>query len=131
MAIVLLMLSYPAQTTLALQTESAETQSIAQAQLEDQKLLNGLRDRRFFDLADDYCQKLLDSNNLPPQRRVTLVVHQLKTLTAKAVSSSSDRREEVWQQVDTIAKKFPSSFRGSRGFLVRAQQALALSLIHI
>ena len=125
MAIVLLMLSWPTQTTLALQTESAETQSIAQAQLEDQKLLNGLRDRRFFDLADDYCQKLLDSNNLPPQRRVTLVVHQLKTLTAKAVSSSSDRREEVWQQVDAIAKKFPSSFRGSRGFLVRAQQALA------
>ena len=125
MAIVLLMLSYPTQTTLALQTESAETQSIAQAQQEDQKLLNGLRDRQLFDLADEYCQKLLDSSDLPPQRRVTLVVHQLKTLTAKAVSSSSETRQEILQQVDTIADKFSSSFRGSREFLVRTQQSLA------
>jgi len=117
LVVVVSMLTCVAQTSLALQTE--------QVQQEDQKLLDGLRDRKLFDLADDYCRKLLDSSEISQQRRATLAVHQLKNLTAKAVFSPSERRQEIWQQIDKTANDFSSSFRGSRGFLVRTQQSLA------
>ena len=106
-------------------TFAQQSGATTQVQQDDQKLLNGLRERQLFDLANDYCQKLLDSNDLPPQRRVTLTVHQLKNLTAKAVSSSGEIRTQTWQQIDTIADRFSDSFRGSRAFLVRTQQSLA------
>ena len=106
-------------------TFAQQTDTTTQAQRDDQKLLNGLRDRQLFDLANDYCQKLLSSSDLPPQRRVTLTVAQLKNLTAKAASSSGKTRTAAWQQIDTIADKFYSSFQGSRAFLVRTQQSLA------
>ena len=102
-----------------------QSNATTQVQRDDQKLLDGLRERQLFDLANDYCQKLLDSSDLPPQRRVTLTVHQLKNLTAKAVSSSGETRTQTWQQIDTIADRFSDSFRGSRAYLVRTQQALA------
>ena len=117
---VLVILACSPQITFAQQSGAT-----AQAQRDDQKLLNGLRERQLFDLANDYCQKLLDSSDLPPQRRVTLTVHQLKNLTAKAVSSSGEIRDATWQQIDTIADRFYDSFRGSRAFLVRTQQSLA------
>ncbi len=120
LAVVLVTLVSPSHATFALQTDVD-----AQAQQDDQKLLTGLRERQLFDLANDYCQQLLESSDLPPQRRSTLVVHQLKNLTAKAVSSSSESRTKIWQQVDTIADNFSNSFQGSRVFLVRAQQSLA------
>ena len=106
-------------------TFAQQTDTTTQAQRDDQKLLNGLRERQLFDLANDYCQKLLSSSDLPPQRRVTLTVAQLKNLTAKAASSSGKTRTAAWQQIDTIADKFYSSFQGSRAFLVRTQQSLA------
>ena len=117
LVVVVLMLTCVAQTSLAVQTE--------QVQQEDQKLLDGLRDRKLFDLADDYCRKLLESSEISQQRRATLAVHQLKNLTAKAVFSPSERRQDIWQQIDKTANDFSSSFRGSRGFLVRTQQSLA------
>ena len=97
----------------------------AQSQQDDEKLLNGLRDRQLFDLADDYCKNLLNSDDLSPERRISLVVHQIKNLTAKAVFSPAEDRAKVWQQVEKIANDFSSAFQGSRGFLVRAQQSLA------
>ena len=117
---VLVILACSPQITFAQQSNAT-----TQAQRDDQKLLDGLRKRQLFDLANDYCQKLLDSSDLPPQRRVTLTVHQLKNLTAKAVSSSGEIRTKTWQQIDTIADRFSDSFRGSRAFLVRTQQSLA------
>ena len=119
-AMVLLTLTCNAQTSFALQDVA-----ISQTQQDDQKLLNGLRDRQLFDLADDYCENLLASDDLPPQRRVTLVVHQIKNLTAKAVSSTADDRTQIWQRVKKIADDFSSTFQGSRKFLVRAQRSLA------
>ena len=119
-AMILLMLTCTAQTSLAQQDLAT-----AQAQQDDEKLLNGLRDRQLFDLADNYCENLLASNDLPPQRQVTLVVHQLKNLTAKAVFSPAAGRAEIWQRVDKIADDFSRSFRGSRALLVRTQKSLA------
>ena len=106
-------------------TFAQQSGATTQVQQDDQKLLNGLRERQLFDLANDYCKKLLDSSDLPPERRVTLTVHQLKNLTAKAASSSGEIRTETWQQIDTIADRFSDSFQGSRAFLVRTQQSLA------
>ena len=119
-AVILLTLACTTQTTLA-----QPDITITRLQRDDQKLLNGLRDRQLFDLADDYCENLLASSNLPPQRRVTLVVQQLKNLTAKAVLSPAEDRANIWQRVEKIGSNFSSSFRGSRGLLVRAQQSLA------
>ena len=53
------------------------------------------------------------------------MVHQLKNLTAKAVFSPADGRAKIWQRIKTIADDFSSSFKGSRGFLVRTQASLA------
>ena len=116
---ILLMLTYAAQTSFAQQDDTAR------AQQDDEKLLNGLRDRQLFDLANDYCEKLLAADDLPSQRQAALVVQQLKNLTAQAVFSPTEGRAEIWQRVDKIADDFSSSFRGTREFLVRAQKSLA------
>ena len=119
-AILLLTLTCAVQTSIARQDAT-----VSRTQADDDKLLNGLRDRQLFDLADNYCENLLASDDLPPQRRVSLAVHQLKNLTAKAVFSQAEDRAKIWKRVETIANDFSSTFPGSRRFLVRTQQSLA------
>ena len=124
-AVILLSLTCTSQNSFALPYLAIQDVSVSQSQQDDEKLLTGLRERQLFDLADGYCEKLLASSDLPPQRQVTLVVHQLKNLTAKAVFSPVEGRSKIWQRVKKTASDFDSSFRGSRKFLVRTQQSLA------
>lgn len=92
---------------------------------DDAKLLEGLRQRQLFDLADKYCEDLLAEKTLGPRRQVSLAVQRLKTLTAKAVFASKEQRPNVWAEIDRLAAEFGTTFRGSRALLVQAQAALA------
>ena len=54
---------------------------------EDSKLLEGLRRRRLFDLAEFYCQKQLARPGLDPTSQSTLAIELMKTQTSKAILS--------------------------------------------
>jgi TolA-binding protein len=92
---------------------------------EDAKLLEGLRQRQLFELADKYCNDLFAKKTLGPKRKVGLTVQRLKTLTAMAVFATKEQRPSVWAKIDQLAADFESTFRGSRSLLVKAQAALA------
>lgn len=92
---------------------------------DDAKLLEGLRKRRLFELADKYCEDLLAKKEVNARRKTILTLERLKTLTAMAVFASKEQRPNVWMRIDQIANRFESSTTGTRRLLVKAQAVLA------
>ncbi len=93
---------------------------------EDTRLIEGLRVRRLFDLADLHCRKLLASAELTPTEQATFTVELIKTQTARAILSSGAERESAWQTAIETATQFSSQYpRHPRQWLVQIQSALA------
>ncbi len=58
----------------------------------DERLLDGLRARRLFDLAELYCKQRLERADLPDGERLDLVLELSRTIAAHAIESPADAR---------------------------------------
>ncbi len=93
---------------------------------DDTTLLDGLRDRRLFDIAEDYCREQLSQPTVDPTGQSTLVVELMKTQTTRAILSNLADRESAWRAIDMTAAEFERTFPDHpRKFLVQIQHALS------
>lgn len=97
-----------------------------QKRADEVKLVEGLRQRRLFDLAERFCRQQLASPNLDPTTQATIVVELIKTQTSRAIMTPADRRAAQWGQVQTTADEFlNTNLDHPRKFLIEVQVALS------
>lgn len=92
---------------------------------DDVTLLEGLRQRRLFPLALDFCQQQLKTTESGSAVEAMLNVELIRTWTAHAAYQNRAARDSTWQQVDAIANRYQSNTKLPRGYLVRTQAALS------
>ena len=99
------------------------------ADARDAKFLEGLRQRRLFELAEKHCQDLLADSKLDEHRRAELTIELSRTLAQHALESPPADQAALWRRaravVDEFAKAHPQS---PQLLVVRAQGALAALL---
>jgi hypothetical protein len=94
---------------------------------EDERFLEGLRQRRLFELAERYCTQRLASAQLPPVAQGDLAVELIRTYASHAVNSPPDQREQLWKAARSTAAEFQrQNVQHPRSILVRMQDALTL-----
>ncbi len=94
---------------------------------EDEWFLEGLRQRRLFELAEKYCTERLAGAQLPPVAQGELAVELIRTYALHAANSPPDQREELWKRARTAAAEFQrQNSQQPRGILIRMQDALTL-----
>jgi hypothetical protein len=95
----------------------------------DARFLEGLRQRRLFELAEKHCQDLLADTRLDEHRRAEATIELSRTLAQHALESPPADQAALWRRaravVDEFAKAHPQS---PQLLLVRAQGALAALL---
>ena len=90
------------------------------------RLIDGLRQRQLFSLAEQHCKTLLQTEGLAITERTGLTIERIKNQVAEGIVTSGDRRSAVSNQVDKIAAEFESvNPNHSRHLLVKMQQAAA------
>jgi len=91
----------------------------------DERFLQGLRDRRLYEIAENYCLDRISAEDLSAARRATLAVELARTYAEHAVQTPRDQREPLWERAHQVATDFKRAFPDSpRRILVRLQDAL-------
>lgn len=94
---------------------------------ENERFLEGLRQRRLFELAEKYCVERLSSPQLPLVIQGDLAVELIRTYALHAANSPPDRRAELWKLARVAAAEFHrQNPQYPRGILIRMQDALTL-----
>jgi len=94
---------------------------------EDERFLEGLRERRLFELAERYCSDRLADAQLPLVVQGDIAVELIRTYALHAANSPPDRREELWKLARGAANQFQrTSPQHPRRILIRMQDALTL-----
>ncbi len=101
--------------------------AICRAGEEEERFLNGLRQRRLFELAEKYCTGRLAGTQLSPVLQGDLAEELIRTYALHAANSPPDERQELWKLARTAAAQFQrQSPQHPRGILIRMQDALTL-----
>ncbi len=94
---------------------------------DDARFLEGLRQRRLFELAERLCGEQLADQQLGPVQQGELTVEWIRTIALHAAHSPPDQRQALWQQARRVAADFlGKNAQHPRGMLVRMQDALTL-----
>ncbi len=102
---------------------SAQTHPVIDDEL---TLIDGLRQRRLFDLADLQCRQLMGLSDLDSISQASLAIELIKTGVARGIVSSGQQRAESWQMVDKVPEDFLKQYPDHpRKLLVEVQQAVA------
>ncbi|MCH2177406.1 MAG: hypothetical protein MK106_01260 [Mariniblastus sp.] len=93
---------------------------------DDLPVIQGLRQRRLFDLADQLCRQYLSNPELDATQRVQLQLELIRTLLAEAIATPLAERAAVWRRVDLAITDFRNAYPDHpRKLLIEVQQALA------
>ncbi len=91
------------------------------------KMVQGLRERSLYDLADAYVQRWLARKDLEPAAQGSLIIEQIRTQMARAVQTPLAERQGAWDQAVKIGDDFLRDHpQHPRRPLIEIQQALAL-----
>lgn len=91
----------------------------------DARFLDGLRQRRLFELAEKYCQQKLNDEKLPPVKQGDLTIELIRTLAQHAAFARPEERDDLWKQARVTAAEFVrTQAKHPRLILVRVQDAL-------
>ncbi len=102
---------------------SAQTHPVIDDEL---TLIDGLRQRRLFDLADLRCRQLMGLSDWDSISQASVAIELMKTCVARGIVASGQQRIESWQAVDNVLEDFLKQFPDHpRKFLVEVQQAVA------
>ena len=103
-----------------------DAHELQQQRDEDSKLIEGLRRRRLFDLAQLYCKRRLGQSEIDPTGETHLTIELMKTRTAQAILTPAAERPAAWKTVDQTAEQFTSNSPDHpRRLLVEVQQGLS------
>ncbi|MBL8827812.1 MAG: hypothetical protein JNM18_12615 [Planctomycetaceae bacterium] len=98
---------------------------IAAANSLEQSFLDGLRTRRLFALAEQFCREQLARADLPPIVQGELTVEFSRTLVEHALNAAPDQRAPLWKQADEVVEQFARTQpQHPRLPLVQAQAAI-------
>ena len=127
LVVVAISLSWSPNPTLAVSTLlRQDSHELALQRDEDSKLVDGLRRRRLFDLAQLHCQTRLAQTEIDPTSEAHLTIELMKTRTAQAILTAAAERPAVWKSVDTTASQFSTNAPDHpRRLLVEVQAALS------
>lgn len=97
---------------------------------QDDVFLDGLRQRRLFELAERHCERRWNDKTLSAIQRGELAVEWIRALSDHARNSSKDERERLVERAHDIAAQFVATHPDhSMGFLVRTQESLADAML--
>ena len=89
------------------------------------QLVDGLRQRRLYDLADYVCLKHLDSQKSSAVLQANMGIELIKTKTSRAANSPDNVSEQLWNDAHNGGNEFFRRFPNHpRGVLVEVQQAI-------
>lgn len=92
----------------------------------DVQFLQGLRQRRLFELAEKHCDDLLADSRLDDRRRAALTIELSRTLAQHALESPPAAQAALWRRARAVVDDFAKAHAQSPQLLVvRAQGALA------
>jgi tetratricopeptide (TPR) repeat protein len=93
----------------------------------DLRFLEGLRQRRLFELASDFCQQQLADPQLSDADRATLTIEFARCRAGQALNAAPREREPLWQEATKLLNDFVARYPNHpRRFLVQVQEALLL-----
>ncbi|MFT7630138.1 MAG: tetratricopeptide (TPR) repeat protein [Mariniblastus sp.] len=108
------------------QSNARNSAAEKQQRSDDAALLDGLRRRRLFDVAEFYCQQQLASPSVDATRQASLVIQWMKTRTEEAVLATPEKRSSAWQAVGDVSQTFLATHaQHPRRLLIEVQEALA------
>ena len=91
----------------------------------DRSLLEGLRQRRLFELAEKHCQNRLAHNDLSSAHRSHMVIELIRTCAEHTLHAFPDQRQLIWQQAETAFKKHEKQYADDpKLIMIRVQFAL-------
>ena len=93
---------------------------------DDQAVVQGLRDRGLWDLADRFCDQSLTKKDLSGIHHSNLIVEKIRTQMARAIQTPVSERARAWEQAQTIGSEFLQKATAEpRRPIVEIQMALA------
>ncbi len=94
----------------------------------DAQYLDGLRQRRLYELAEKYCADRLDDEALGDARQAGLTIELSRTLAEHALNASAADAPALWQRARQVPDRFADRHaRSPQLLLVRLQGQLALA----
>src|SRR4051812_49279794 len=115
------------KTQLAIGLAFLVSPAAALADAGDTRFLEGLRERRLFELAEAYCADRLGRFAQDNPTRAELTTELIRTLSLHAINAAPHERAELWNKARTTAATFlRQSPPDARAILVRFQDALTL-----
>ncbi|HMP80718.1 MAG TPA: hypothetical protein PKD54_14785, partial [Pirellulaceae bacterium] len=85
----------------------ATPQSASHELSTDQRLIEGLRQRGLFDLADRHCRNRLGQQPLTPDVEVSLIIELMRTQMSRAMAINDfSQRAAAWEQSRSLADDF-------------------------
>ncbi len=107
------------------QAQELSWQSTGSRAADDSLMVDGLRKRRLFDLAEKYCAEKLANPELDPTERTRLVLDLMRTQTARAAVAGQTESEQRWVAATKTANDFIDAYRNQpRILLIEVQRAL-------
>jgi len=98
---------------------------IAAAAPADATLLDGLRARRLFELAERHCEQTLADPKLSAERRADLTIEWSRTLAQHALEVPADKSAPLWRECQGVVAHFAAEHpHDPRLILVRLQGLL-------
>ena len=93
----------------------------------DVRFVEGLRQRRLYDLAVTCCRTKLANPEIDSQTQSTLTLEWIKTLAAQAAVTPGPSRASLWAAADQVATDFVNNHpQHPRRILVEVQRALSV-----
>lgn len=89
----------------------------------DADFLKGLRQRGLYELAEHYCARELQQQDLSAAQKAALTEELIRTLAVHAANEEPARRAALWKRAQEVAAGYPKS--APRHCLVQMQAALA------
>ena len=90
------------------------------------RFAKGLRERRLFKIAEDYCQLGLRNKEIDATTEASLIVELIRTQTARATVTTGDARAQTWQAAQQTVSNFLSNHPGHpRELLIEVQGGLS------
>jgi len=100
--------------------------SAARAEEPDARFLEGLRQRRLFELAEEHCRDRLGRVARGTPKHAELTAELIRTYAVQAVNSPPHQREPLWTRAHSTSADFlRQSPTHPRATIVRLQDALA------
>lgn len=106
--------------------QAQRVSDIEQQRDDDQALLEGLRRRQLFEVAQSFCYRQLENADLDPTTQSTLTIELMRTQITQAIRAEPAKREDAWKAIDKTLADFERAFPDHpRKFLVQVQVALS------